>query len=88
MRQQVAISQDQSEAQIRAALTLTGKAATLQVVNVGSGPALNLRLVNGQNQTVFQAQARVDTNFGMRVKGDCIAPGEAHAKATNEKAAR
>lgn len=80
MRQQVAISQRQSETQIRPALTVTGKSATLHVVNVGSGPALNLQLIKGRNQTVLPTQSTAVTNFGMRLKGACVAPGEAQAK--------
>jgi hypothetical protein len=82
MRQQVAIAQDQREAQIRPALTVIGKGATLWVVNIGSGPALNLQLVKGKNQTVLAASSSVVTTFGMRVKGSCVASGE--SQDTNE----
>jgi ABC-type sugar transport system ATPase subunit len=58
MRQQVAIAQDQREAQIRPALTVIGKGATLWVVNIGNGPALNLQLVRGKNQTVLPVSSR------------------------------
>jgi hypothetical protein len=85
MRHQAAIAQDQREAQIRPALTVSGKSATLLVVNIGNGPALNLQLVKGRRQTVLPASSRIETNFGMRVKGSFVAPGESQAKDTNEK---
>jgi hypothetical protein len=83
MRQQFAIAQEQLEAQIRPALTLTA-GATLLVVNIGNGPALNLQLVKGQSQTVLPASSSVETTFGMRLKGSCVAPGESHARDTAE----
>jgi len=85
MRQQVAIAQDQREAQVRPALTVIGKGTTLHVVNVGNGPALNLQLVKGRDQAPFSASSQVDTNFGMRLRGSFVAPGESEAKDTNEK---
>ncbi len=82
--QQFAMAQEQLEAQIRPALTMSGGAATLLVVNVGSGPALNLQLAKGKNQAVLPASFKIETNFGMRVKGSCVAPGGSQAKDTNE----
>jgi len=84
MRHQTAVAQAQLEAQIRPALTVSGRAATLLIVNIGNGPALNLQLVKGRTQTILPGSSRVETNFGMRVKGCCVAPGESQAKDTNE----
>jgi hypothetical protein len=74
IRHQAAIAQSQLEAQIRPALTLIGNNNSLLILNVGSGPALNLQLVKGRNQTVLSASAPVTTTFGIRAKGSCIAP--------------
>jgi|HubBroStandDraft_1064217.scaffolds.fasta_scaffold58433_3 hypothetical protein len=85
MRRQVTIAQDQLEAQIRPALTLAGKGATFWVVNIGNGSALNLQLVKGRSQTPYlSASSKVDSNFGRRIKGICVAPGDSQAKDTYE----
>jgi hypothetical protein len=73
------------EAQIRPALTVSGQGTTLWVVNIGNGPALNLQLVKGRNQTLLPATSRVETTFGFRLNGSFVVPGEAQAKDTNEK---
>lgn len=84
LQRQTAIAQYQLEAQVRPALTVIRRGTTLHVVNIGNGPALNLQLVRGRDQTVFSASAKVDTNFGPMVRGSCIAPGESQAKDTYE----
>jgi hypothetical protein len=83
MRHQAAIAREQLEAQIRPALTLT-VGATFLVVNIGNGPALNLQLVKGRSQTVLPLSSSVETTFGIRLKGSCVAPGESHARDTGE----
>jgi len=84
MRHETAVAQAQLEAQIRPALAVSGRVATLQIVKISNGPTLNLQLVKGRTQTILPASSRVETNFGMRVKGCCVAPGESQAKDTNE----
>ena len=76
MQRQVVIARDQQEAQIRPALTVIGVNNSLLIQNIGSGPALNLQLVKGREQSVFLAASKVDTNFGNRAKGCCVAPGQ------------
>jgi hypothetical protein len=68
---------EQLEAQIRPALTVDGRAMNLRVVNVGSGTALNLRLVKRN------PDGGVD--FAPRLKGSFIAPGESQMRDTWER---
>jgi len=76
-RAQVAIAQNQLEAQIRPALVVFPR-GNFQIANVGSGPGLNLKLVE-----VAQG-ARIDwelpSNIADRLTGSFVALGELHAK--------
>lgn len=69
-------SEAQFEAQIRPALTVVvngiGSLGTLCVSNVGSGAALNLRLVRTKEGFDWEAES----NFGNRVRGAGVAVGQ------------
>jgi hypothetical protein len=73
-QQQVALGNEQLEAQIRPALTITVYlAGSLCVSNIGSGAALNLRLVRTKVESVdWEAKS----NFGASAMGAAVAVGQ------------
>jgi hypothetical protein len=73
-QEQVGLANEQLEAQIRPALTVTvDLAGSLCVSNIGSGTALNLRLVRTKVETVdWEAKS----NFGAPAMGAAVAVGQ------------
>jgi len=73
-QRQVALANEQLEAQIRPALTLAiGDGGSLWVSNIGSGAALNLRLVRTTAESVdWEAKS----NFGTAAMGAAVAGGQ------------
>jgi hypothetical protein len=73
-QQQVALANEQLEAQIRPALTIViGPRGSLCVSNIGSGAALNLRLVRTKVESVdWEAKS----NFGEPAMGAAVAVGQ------------
>lgn len=72
-QRQVALANEQLEAQIRPALTVVDSGGRLHVSNIGSGSALNLRLVKTKVETIdWGAQS----NFGEPVTGAAVAAGQ------------
>jgi hypothetical protein len=70
-------AESQLEAQIRPALSVYPH-ATLQLVNIGSGPALNVKLVILHKCGPVQWHS--EANVAPRVTGSFVSPGEAHKR--------
>lgn len=80
-QQQVAVANEQLEAQIRPALTVeVNTAAYLCVSNVGSGTAFNLRLVRTKVELIGW---EAESNFGVGARGAAVAVG--HCVDTGEQ---
>lgn len=72
-QRQVALANEQLEAQIRPALTIADIGGSLSVANIGSGAALNLRMVKTKTEGVDWG---AKSNFGEPVTGVAIAAGQ------------